>query len=92
MNNKLAQLAARRQHLVAKAADQRVALALNIEPWRARLIVVDRGVAVLRYIGRIPVLMVSAASLIVALRPGRIDKWLQRGLMVWQVGRRLRRN
>ncbi len=92
MNNKRAQLAARRRYLVAQAADQRTALALNMEPWRARLTVVDRGVAVLRYIGRTPVLMVGAAFFLVALRPRRIGKWLQRGLMVWQIERRLRRN
>ncbi len=90
MNNKLAQLADRRRQLVAQVADQRTRLALNMEPWRARLAVVDRGVAVLRYIGRIPVLIVGAAFVLAALRPGRIGKWLRHGLVVWQIGRRLR--
>lgn len=89
MNQKLAQLYARRRYLVAQAADQRTALALDMEPWRARLNVVDRGVAVLRYIGRTPVLMVGVAFALAALRPGRISKWVQRGLMVWQIARRL---
>jgi hypothetical protein len=90
MNNKLAQLAARRRHLVAQAADQRTALALNMEPWRARLALVDRGVAVLRYIGRTPALIAGAPLLLVMLRPRHVGKWLQRGLMVWQIGRRFR--
>lgn len=88
MNNKLAQLAARRQQLVAQAADQRTALAHNLEPWRARLALADRGIAGLRYIRRHPVLMVGATLLFSVLRPKGVGKWLQRGLAVWQIGRR----
>ena len=91
MNNKLAQLAARRQQLVAQAADQRTALAHNLEPWRARLALADRGIAGLRYIRRHPALMVGAALLLAALRPRGVGKWLQRGLAVWQIGRNFRR-
>ncbi len=90
MSQKLNQLAERRRRLVAEAAAQRIALAHNAEPWRSRLALVDRGVAVFRYIGRHPGLMVGAALLLVALRPRRAGKWLQRSLLVWQIGRRLR--
>ena len=92
MNKKLTQLAERRRQLIAQAAAQRTALAYNVEPWRARLALADRGVAVLRYIGRHPALMVGAALLLAALRPQRAGKWLQRGWVVWQIGRRLRRS
>ena len=90
MNPKLTQLAERRRHLVAQAAAQRTALAHNMEPWRSRLALVDRGVAVFRTIGRHPGWIVGAALLLVALRPRRAGKWLQRALLVWQIGRRLR--
>jgi hypothetical protein len=90
MNRKLAHLAERRSQLVARAADQRVALAHNMEPWRARLALADRGVAVLRYIGRTPALIAGAVLLLAVLRPRHVGKWLQRGLMVWQIGRRFR--
>lgn len=90
MNNKLAQLAERRRQLVAHATAQRTALAHNLEPWHARLALVDRGVSVLRYLGRNPVLMVAPALLLVILRPRHAGKWLQRGLVMWQIGRRLR--
>jgi len=92
MNSKLTQLAKRRQQLVAQAAAQRTTLAYTLEPWRARLSLVDRGVAVLSYVRRHPVLMVGASLLVAALRRRRIGRWLQHGLMVWQLGRRLRRN
>lgn len=92
MNNKLAQLAARRQQLVALSAAQRSTLAYDLEPWRARLALVDQGVAAIRYVRRHPVLMMGGALVVAALRPRRIGKWLQRGLLMWQIGRRLRRS
>lgn len=90
MNRKLAHLAERRSQLVAQAADQRIALDQAMKPWRARFALADRGLAALRYIRHSPVLMVGAALLLAALRPRRIGKWLQRGLMLWQIGRRFR--
>lgn len=90
MNQKLTQLAERRRRLVAQAAAQRTALAHNLEPWRARLALADRGVLVFRYIGRHPAMMVGAALLLVAWRPRSAGKWLKRGWLAWQIGRRLR--
>lgn len=91
MNHELTRLAERRSQLVAQAAGQRAALARELEPWRARLTRVDQGVAVFRYIGRNPAVMVGVAALLfVVLRPRRVGKWLQRGWLVWQLGRRLR--
>lgn len=92
MNSKLTQLAKRRQQLVAQAAAQRTTLAYTLEPWRARLSLVDRGVAVLSYVRRHPILMVGASLLFAALRRRRVGRWLQHGLIAWQLGRRLRRN
>jgi hypothetical protein len=90
MNQKLAQLGERRRRLVAQAAAQRLALAHDVEPWRGRLALVDRGVDAVRYIRRHPALLVGAALLLVAWRPRRAVKWLQRGWLIWQVGRRVR--
>ncbi|MEQ1592550.1 MAG: YqjK-like family protein [Thiobacillaceae bacterium] len=92
MNRKLTQLAAHRQQLIAKAAAQRTALRQDLVPWHARLALVDRGVAILQYVGRHPIMMLGAAILLAALRPQRSGKWLQRGWLAWQVGRRLRRS
>ncbi|MEQ1661764.1 MAG: YqjK-like family protein [Thiobacillus sp.] len=92
MNKKLTHLAERRRQLIAQAAAQRTALAHDVAPWRVRLALADRGVAALRYIGRHPVLIMGAALLLAALRPQRAGKWLQRGGLVWQIGRRLRRS
>ena len=92
MKQKLTLLAERRRRLVAQAAAERITLAHDLQPWRARLALVDQGVAVFRYVGRHPALMVGAALLLIALRPRRAGKWLQRGWLAWQLGRRLRRS
>lgn len=90
MNQNLTQLAERRRSLVAQAAAQRIALAHDMEPWRARLALADRGVDAVRYVRRHPALLVGAALLLVAWRPRHAVKWLQRGWLAWQFGRRLR--
>lgn len=90
MNQKLTRLAERRHRLVAQAAAQRIALAHDVEPLRARLALVDRGVNAFRYIRRHPALLAGAALMLAAWRPRYVVKWLQRGWLAWQVGRRLR--
>jgi hypothetical protein len=90
MNGKLNRLAERRRLLIAQAEVQRTALALNMAPWRARLALVDRGVAAVRYVRSHPALILGVALLVAALRPRRAGTWLQRGWLAWQIGRRLR--
>ena len=90
MNGKLARIAERRQRLVALAAAQRVVLAQDLEPWRVRLGRVDRGIAAFQYVRRHPVLMLGGRFLFAMFRTRRAGKWLQRGWLVWQIGRRLR--
>lgn len=90
MKRKLSALAARRSQLVTQAAAQRNELAQHMAPWRARLALADRGIAVLRYVRRHPALMVGAALLLAAVRPQRAGTWLKRGWAMWQIGSRLR--
>ena len=95
MNEKLRRLAERREHLVAQAAAQRLALAENIEPWRRPLARVDQGLAALRYIKRHSAWIVGGVALLAALRPGRVraagvGKWLTRGWATWQLVHKLR--
>lgn len=90
MNDKLIRLAERREHLVAQAAAQRMALAQNIEPWRKPLARADQGLAALRYISSHPAWIVGGVALLAILRPGRIGKWLGRGWVTWQMLHKLR--
>jgi hypothetical protein len=90
MNDKLTQLAERRERLVAQAAAQRMALAQNIEPWRIPLARIDQGLAAMRVIKRHPAWIVGSVVLFAVLRPVRVVKWLRRGWVVWQMLPRLR--
>jgi hypothetical protein len=90
MNGKLTRLAERRSLLIAQAAAQRTALATDMTPWRARLALADKGIAAVRYVRSRPALILGVALLVAALRPRRAGTWLQRGLLAWQIGRRLR--
>lgn len=89
MNGRLTRLGERRRQLVVKAAAQRTMLAHDLEPWRARLALVDQGAAMLRRVGRHPVLIVGGILLLAIWRPRRAGKWLNRGWLAWQLGRRL---
>lgn len=89
MNAKRARLAERRERLVAKAAGQRAALARDVAPWRAPLALADRGVAVLRGLGRHPALMMGVALAVVAWRPKRLGRTFARVWTAWRLGRRL---
>ena len=90
MSRKLAHLAERRSVLVAQAEAQRIALAHNLRPWRARLSLADKGIAAVRYVRRHPALLVGSALLLAALQPKRVGRWLQRGWLIWRIRNRLR--
>jgi len=90
MNDKLIQLAERRERLVAQAAAQRMALAQNIEPWRIPLALADQGLTAVRFIKSHPTWIAGGGFLLAALRPGRIGKWLRRGWVMWQIMHKLR--
>lgn len=90
MNEKLVRLVERRERLVAQSAAQRMALAQNIEPWRAPLARVDQGLAVLRYVKSHPAWIIGSVALLAALRPGNVGKWLGRGWVTWQMVHKLR--
>jgi YqjK-like protein len=92
MSEKLYTLFERRKHLVAEAAIQRLLLAQNIEIWRAPLAKVDRGLAAVRYIKNHPIWIASTGlGLLTVVGPNRTGKWFQRGFVMWQIVRKLRR-
>lgn len=90
MNKRARHLAAKRERLIAQAAQQRAVLAQQMDPWRARLAVADQGVAAVRTASRHPLLLAGIAVLLVVWRPRGAVKWLQYGVMAWQVARKLR--
>lgn len=91
MNEKLLNLAQRRESLVMEAAKQRVQLGQAVDAWRAPFALVDQGRVAISFIRKHPIWMAACSAVLLKfLRPSRIGKWLQRGLLAWQVVRKLR--
>jgi hypothetical protein len=87
--SELNEVIARRKLLVAQSALQRATLAQGIAPWQPRLALVDRGIAAVRYVQRYPGALAAVGLLAAVLRPHRSAAWLERGWVLWQVGRGL---
>ncbi len=91
MNQKRISPGERRLQLVAQITAQRALLALEMEPMRAHLALADKGVAVVRYIRQHPVITLGGGLFLALMRTRGAGKWLQRGWLFWQMGRRLRK-
>lgn len=84
MNRRLAQIHARRERLVAKAAAQRDEVALLLTPWEAPLALADKGVAAATYVRDHPGLVLAAAAALAVLSPKRAFRWARRAYAVWR--------
>jgi YqjK-like protein len=90
MNKKLLKLAKRREYLVAKAENQRMQLAQEVDVWRAPLALADQGLAALGFIKKHPILAAGGSAVLVRLlRKSFIGKWFSRGLFALQIVRKL---
>ena len=77
MKKKLASIVERRQLLVAQAAQQRMTLATNIQPLQSSLAIADKGLNIVRYVKKHPILIMGLVSLIGVLRPMRAVSWFR---------------
>ncbi len=84
---RIAQIHARRERLVARAAAQRDELALLLAPLRSPLAVADRGIVVAQYVRAYPGLVAIAAAVFVVLSPKRALRWARRAFAVWRGAR-----
>jgi len=91
MNDKLIQLAERRQRLIQLAAQQRGILAQNIEPLRKPFSIADRGLEIMRYFRQNPLLMAGTTALLGIIRPLRYTKWFHAGWVAFKLARNVRR-
>ena len=90
MNENLLKLARRREHLVLEAAKQRVQLAQAVEVWREPLALAEQGLAAISFIKKHPILIAASTAVLVRLvRKSFMGKWLGRGMMAWQLVRKL---
>jgi len=72
-------LATRRRELIARCAEQRGSLHLQMERWRSSLSVHNTVYAGLDYAKRHQFWILGAAIAIVVIKPRRLRQWLQTG-------------
>ena len=90
MNKKLLKLAQRRERLVLEAAKQRVHIAQTVDAWRAPLALADQGLAAFSFIKQHPIFLAASTAILVRLvRKSFIGKWFGRGMMAWQLVRKV---
>jgi hypothetical protein len=81
---RLAQIHARQERLVAKAAAQREEVALLLAPWQAPLAIADRGMAVAAYVRGHPEFVLIAVAALAVLSPKRAYRWARRAFAAWR--------
>ena len=83
------QLARRRAELVARSAGLRDALSVDGARLSSRLVLVDRGIALVRAAAGQPLLLAAGAGLLLTLKPLRAMKWAARGALLFSIARRV---
>ena len=87
MKTSLIEIREKRARLIERAARERDDLGRGIAALSVPIAVVDRGLAVARYLKAHPVIVAAAAALVIALQPRRTISWVQRGVAMWQTWR-----
>jgi len=85
--NRLDELAVRRERLVARAAEQRAAVAASLAGCRSVLSIADRAFVWGQWARRHPALLAISTAVLVAARPRLGLRWVVRALSVWRTGR-----
>lgn len=93
MNHSLSHLAEQRATLVTKAATQREELTLAFSNLHRPLALADKGIHVLRFLGRHPALVAGAVTVaaMMRMRPRRWFLMLENGWLAWRMAVAARR-
>jgi hypothetical protein len=83
----LKEILERRACLVADAEAQRQTLVGDLDACRSVIVVVDRGIALARWLRARPYLVVAAVTAIAVLRPRFALAWSARLVTLWRAGR-----
>jgi hypothetical protein len=86
--NRVAELRARRDALLERSATLRQQLVADGNELEGALSQVDRGISLVRNLHLRPIALAAGAGLLFALGPGRVLRWVTRGLMFTSVARR----
>jgi hypothetical protein len=87
MSRRLALIRQRRQLLLTRVAVQRLAVAQQLEAWRAPLDLLDTAVATGRRLRRHPWLIAFAAALLLKAPRHGLALWATRAVTAWRLYR-----
>ena len=86
---RMIELARRKERLIGRAEGQRGEIAAAIQRWEKPIGVVDRGIAVARFLRAHPLLLAGAAVAAAVLGRRNLVRWLGRGWVTWRTWRAL---
>jgi len=85
--DKLVEIARRKERLIARAESQRAAIAANFRQLQGPIGVVDRGLKIVRFLRRHPLLVAAIIAAVVAFRRRGLASVASRALSVWRIWR-----
>jgi siroheme synthase len=83
-NERLIEIARRKERLIARAESQRVAIVSSFEGLRGAVTVADKGLTLVRFAQGHPLLVGAGVAAMSALRGGSLLSIAGRGLAVWR--------
>jgi hypothetical protein len=90
MNQRLLELALKKQRLQLKAATQRQQVAHHLQIWSPAFGAADRVGTAMRWAKSHPEWLVGAGVILLVARPRAVLRWARRGFFFWQSLRRIR--
>lgn len=78
---------AHKARLVERIAHQRMRLTGQIHALQPLISLADRGIAVAHTLRTNPGWTAAAVGIVLALKPGRVLRWLRRGAIAWRIWR-----
>jgi hypothetical protein len=85
----MTELAQAREALIARCAEQRAELSLQIQQWQVPLVLADRVWAGVRFLRHHPAVMVGVAVALFTFRTRSLWNALKRGFLLWRTVRAL---
>ena len=89
MQNQLMEIVRRKERLIARAESQRAAISAGFAQLQGPIGVIDRGLAVARFLRAHPALVGVAVAAVFVLRGRGLLSMASRGLTVWRAWRSL---
>jgi hypothetical protein len=86
--SRVAELRARREALLLRSATLRMQLVMHGDELEHAAVRVDRGISFARMLTAKPVVLLAGAGLLLSIGPGRVFRWISRGLFLTSVARR----